>query len=654
MTEYTSRSSIPVTISNVLDPISVNAQFVYNFYVPNEDKEYSPNRRSPIDYNSGLVSQQTVESIEANSRGSLSARVPRYIKISISPKSSDQEWDSLPLLDSSIELKIRNTNGSAKIENINLEGEIQNRYIANPSIVDSSIKNRLQREVYTSSEAIIRDGGIFGDMSDEKLSKEMSLSLSDEIDETIILDSLSDSGPKGQKFVNEIVSERYSRIETRSKIQHKVNFNAGTFRNTLSPVCVGNPFSAYFEVDSLGSSAPNAGINRNGLFDEISFPSIKTTDPDENKQPRLAWIKLTPGSDEPPTTENASQFSVICSQFPRINHIGYIVEKYSASPTGRYETHPSQVLFGRLSTEFIDPNIKYGYTYFYRVRQLYLSDILQVESIFSEIDSLGRSVEKISYRILTSAIASSSPPAARVVARETDVPNPPSVLVAEYIHRDGHLRLEWSHPSNPSRDIKKYQVFRRKNLRSPFELIVEYNFLDEGYTAFIQTESIDPSLIVKINTPRTYHIDRDFDTNSSFIYCIASVDAHGLCSNYGTQIQVNFNRQKNNIETRIISRSGSPKAYPNYYVDPTELEEFGSDRLVEDVIKDSGHGTLKIYFNPDAYRVQSDDISTSEMEPLVLSQQKGRYKMQIINLDRQISRTLEASIVIDPSLNSIL
>lgn len=654
MTEYTSRSSIPVTISNVLDPISISAKFVYNFYVPNEDKEYSPNRRSPIDYNSGLVSQQTVESIEARARGTLVARVPRYIKISISPKEGKKSWDSLPSLNSLIESKIKNTDGSAKIENINLEGEIQNRYIANPAIVDSSVKNRIQREVYTSSEAIIRDGGIFGDMSDEKLSREMSLSLSDEIDETIILDSLSESETKGQKFVNEISGERYSRIETRSRVQHKVNFNAGFFRSTLSPICVGNPFSAYFEVDALGSSAPDAGLNRNGLFDEISFPSAKATDPDENKQPRLVWLASTPNLDQPATTENASQFSSICREFPRINHIGYIIEKYSASPVGKYETHSSQVLIGRQSTEFIDPNIKYGYTYFYRVRQLYLVDTIDVRSRFSELDSRGSLVEKISYRILTSAIASSAPPAARVVARETDVPNPPSVLVSEYIHRDGHLRLEWAHPSNPSRDIKKYQVFRRRNLRSPFELIVEYDFLDDGYTGFRQSESIDPSLVKKTNIPRTYHVDRDFDTNSSFIYCIAAVDAHGLCSNYGTQIQVTFNRHKNNIETRIVSRPGSPKAYPNYYIDPSELEEFGSDRLVEDVIKDSGHGTLRIYFSPDAYRVQSDDVSKTEMEPIVLSQEKGRYKMQIINLDRQVARTLEASINIDPSLSSIV
>jgi hypothetical protein len=83
---------------------------------------------------------------------------------------------------------------------------------------------------------------------------------------------------------------------------------------------------------------------------------------------------------------------------------------------------------------------------------------------------------------VTCAVASNSAPVSRVVARESNIPNPPSVLVAEYIHSQSGLRLEWAHPSNPSRDIKKYQVFRRKSLLSPFEIIAEYDFTDEGYT----------------------------------------------------------------------------------------------------------------------------------------------------------------------------
>lgn len=638
MSEYVTKLSFPITISNFLDPISVNASFVYNFYVPNEDKEFNSGRRSPIDYSTGLVSQETVESIESKSRGDLAARVPRYVKLSISPRASDTRWDSVPTLEPQILSKIRNIDGSANIKNINLEGEIQNKYIASSAVIDSAVKNRIQSELYISSEALIKEGGLFGSLSDEIIAKELNATLSDDVDESIILDALSDSEINGYKFSNEIYNKRYSRIETRSQIQHKTNYNAESFRKILSPVSKGNPFSAYFEVDSLGPFASSAGLSRNNLLDETIFPSVKNTDSDENKVPEM--VLLQQRSERMPR----GLFIEMCNQYPKINHIGYLVEKYSVSPLGKYETHLPQISLNPSSTEIIDPNIKYGHTYFYRARQLYLVDIIQIQE-----DS-----DFILFSIVTCAVASSPAPTTTVVARETDIPLPPSIIVPEYLHSEGGLRLEWAHPSNPTRDIKKYQVFRRKNLRSAFEIIAEYDFTDEGYTEFRDAETIDPSLIKKVKYPISYHFDRDFDRNSSFIYCIASIDAHGFSSNYGTQIQVTFLQHKNNITTRVISQSGAPKAYPNYYINPTYLEEFGSARIVEDVIKDSNHGTLRIYFNPDAYKVQNDSTSASESVPIVVSKEYGSYKMQIINLDKQISRTLEIQIAADPSLSGII
>jgi hypothetical protein len=153
--------------------------------------------------------------------------------------------------------------------------------------------------------------------------------------------------------------------------------------------------------------------------------------------------------------------------------------------------------------------------------------------------------------------------------------------------------------------------------------------------------------------PQYSHVDRDFTRESSYIYSVVAVDAHGLTSNYGTQIEAKFDRFANKLKARVLSQAGAPKAYPNYFVDPQELEEIGTDRLIEDVIKDSGHGTMRIYFNPDAYTISSDEDGT-ESEPLVLSSRRGEYKMQIVNLDRQISRNLTISISPDSSLSDLM
>jgi hypothetical protein len=332
--------------------------------------------------------------------------------------------------------------------------------------------------------------------------------------------------------------------------------------------------------------------------------------------------------------------------YPTIKHAGYVIEKVATAPDGTQERFEDYISINPDVTEFVDPLVKYGHTYTYRARQLFVVKVLQVDE--------GSVTEGYRYRVVTAGIASSSPSPATVRAIETAPPNPPGTLICSFIYKAGNgIRLDWARPSNPTRDIKKYQVFRRKSFLEPYQLIAEYDFTDPGYTQFDQRESVDPSLVRTSSGPVYSHIDREFSRESSYMYCVASIDAHGLSSGYGTQVMCTFDRFSNTLSARIISRSGAPKAYPNYYIDPTELEEFGSDRLVEDVIKDSGHGRMRLYFNPDAYRIGSDEDGT-EAQPIVLSSDRGVYKFQVINLDRQISKILTVNINSDRSLDGIL
>ena len=292
-------------------------------------------------------------------------------------------------------------------------------------------------------------------------------------------------------------------------------------------------------------------------------------------------------------------------------------------------------------SELIDPNVKYGYTYFYKARQLFRVEIAVRGETEPTEGSDGEAVPFVAY------VASRSPAPAIVRAVEKDPPPPPGILFGNFIYKSGNgIRLDWARPNNPTRDIKKYQVFRRRSLREPFEIIAEYDFSDPEYTGGRNQEQISRSLITESRFPVYHHIDREFNRESSYIYCIASVDAHGLVSNYGTQMQFVFDRSTNTMSSRKLSRSGAPRSYPNYYVDPAELEEFGSDRLIEDVIKDSRHGTMRIYFDPTVYRY-TNDSSGERGEANVLGvagADLGNYKFQIINLDRQVSRVLTIQI----------
>lgn len=634
-TDITSLSSVPVTNCNVPDPRSIEAEFVYNFYVQKEDVDYTPQPTTPIDYSGGLIDRENIDRIEARERGSLTARVPRYIKLRISPF-----LNGIPALEPGelssdvIQLLQAQSGGNTSYS---AESEVENPYNARVTVVDSAARRRVQSEIYRIANSLIEAQTPTSEYSDQMIAMTLNGMLSDDIDAAIILDALSDNEIKGYKFVNQISSGRYSRFAVREKTRFMSKINAGGYRDLTSSIVTSNPFSRNFLPDLFGTSGPPS--SRNWILDSSLFATYTGpgTSDLENLLPRLSIIDVS----EERLIESRTALANL--GYPTIRHAGYVIEKIATAPDGAQERFNDIVSLNPRVTEFIDPLVKYGYTYTYRARQLYVAKIIDVTDL-----------EPYQYQVVTVALASSAPSPAIVKAIEETPPRPPGTLICSFIYKAGNgIRLDWSRPTNPTRDIRKYQVFRRKSFLEPYQLIAEYDFTDPDYTQFMQRESIDPSLVRKSSIPVLSHIDHEFTRASSYMYCVASVDAHGLTSGYGTQVLATFDRFSNTLNTRIVSQAGAPKAYPNYYIDPTELEEFGSDRLVEDVIKDSGHGRMRIYFNPDAYRVASDEDGT-ETQPIVLSSERGIYKFQVINLDRQISKILTVSVDKDRSLDGIL
>jgi hypothetical protein len=637
--EITSLVSVPITNCNVPDPRSVDAEFVYNFYVDGEDRQYNSDPISPIPSDMGLIDRETVDRIEARERGALSARVPRFIRISVSPYLNEIEALSEGEVSNDILQTLRTAVGNSRA--YSAESEIENSYGARLTTVDSGARRRVQSEIYRIAESLIDSNRQSDKYSDQTLAMTLNEIFSDDIDASIMMDALSDNRLKGYQFVNQISGKRYSRFDLRESVDILSKVNAEGYRSVTTQQVTSNPLSTNFLVDLLGSSADDG--ERNWVLDDSVFGAFSGFNDAEleSLQPNLRALDV---SEE---RYSESREALVSLDYPTIKHAGYIVEKLATSPEGLQERFSDLIVLNPNVTEFIDPVVKYGFTYTYRARQLFIVKTLQVESI-SESGSEYR------YRIVTSAIASSSPPPATVRAVETTPPNPPGTLICSFIYKTGNgIRLDWSRPSNPTRDIRKYQVFRRKGFLDPYQLIAEYDFTDPLYSQFEQREMVDPSLVIRSPVPVYSHTDREFGRESSYMYCVASVDAHGLTSGYGTQVQASFDRFSNSLSIKTVSQSGAPKAYPNYYIDPTVLEEFGSDRLVEDVIKDSGHGRMRLYFNPDAYRVASDEDGT-ETQPIVLSSDRGVYKFQIINLDRQESRVLTVNINKDSSLGDLI
>ena len=200
----------------------------------------------------------------------------------------------------------------------------------------------------------------------------------------------------------------------------------------------------------------------------------------------------------------------------------------------------------------------------------------------------------------------------------------------------------WEEELNPQRDVVRYQIFRRKSIHVPFTIIREFDF-DMSTSRVVPLEKTPKNLITKFNGPRKVFRDKNFKRTSSYIYALSAIDARGFSANYSMQFRVSFDVSRNKIKIDVISRSGAPKPYPNIYL---------NQDLFADTMKDSGHTRMRIFFDPEYYDVFKTRTYTTyrNKKPVVrkntqfLDLLSDKYKIQIINVDSQMSKVIDISI----------
>ncbi len=341
--------------------------------------------------------------------------------------------------------------------------------------------------------------------------------------------------------------------------------------------------------------------------------------------------------------------------------VGYIIDKTELVDNGSIINHAQIVVDNPLANSTVDLRVKYGSSYVYSIRTIAQFTIPAIDAEQGDVATIKVLVSsKPSNKIYITAIETTAPPVPSDLNFTWNYEriNP---LTADYDYTTGKqlsetgipgsLLIHWTFPPNSQRDIKKFQVFRRKSVDYPFELIKMYDF-DDSIKKMPNIEDPDPRLVENLLTPCTFFYDDDFKREnyanevngsessgfkktSSFIYAVASIDAHGYTSAFSTQFEVWFDPFKNKIEKKLISHSGAPKPYPNLYLE--------ADTFV-DTIKVSGQSTksMKVYFNPEYYYVYDDH---DRMTPVLATRQTGGvYKLQFINTDNQKSTTLNITI----------
>lgn len=305
---------------------------------------------------------------------------------------------------------------------------------------------------------------------------------------------------------------------------------------------------------------------------------------------------------------------------PSVKSLGYLIEKREIRSDGTQEQHPAIIVENPFVATTYDGQVKYGSVYFYSIRGIYLAEVRAVD-------------ETTKQNLLVSFLIGSKPsPEKKVVTVENVPPPPPADFNVAWDYGEKALRCTWNLPTNSQQDIKYIQLFRRKSIADPFQLIKMWDFNNTN-TRIPLAEYPLPELVERVPTFIGIYLDREFGKDSNYIYAVAAVDAHGLCSNYSMQFQVGFDKFENRLVKKLVSISGAPKQYPNAYLN--------ADTFV-DTIKDSGHTSIRIVFNPDYTNLVNGE--GADLRLLKTDRVGGKYRLQLINVDLQAQQNIDITL----------
>ena len=310
--------------------------------------------------------------------------------------------------------------------------------------------------------------------------------------------------------------------------------------------------------------------------------------------------------------------------------VGYIVKrKTNVTGTSKYNERMFYLDGSRINS-FIDTEILYGKTYFYEV-----SAIFRLKYDYPSFTGLDAGKFKSDIFLVRSDF---SPPV-KVKCIEKVPPKAPAVTFYNFDYgKEEGLLIDWRIPGSKQRDIKYFQVFRRKTIHEPFTCIALLDF-DDSLIRTVPIEKVRNDSVYKTNYARAFFKDYEFNRESNYIYAIATVDAHGLSSPYGPQSLVSFNQDENSLNVRRISRSGAPKQYPNFFIDPEMDVNVTVNNLTQDVMMSSNKRKIRVYLDADCRYLVSSTSGTEEISKL--GSDNAFYKLHMVNIDRQKSADYE-------------
>ena len=609
--KYPSRAC---AIMDLPEPADLQAEFIYNFFV--KDESVNNIGGVPRELLSTPAAFFTAEFID-----NLTRTVPRYVRLyfktptltskqgsdAIKPTTKSAQQFAKFLADFSIE---------QNYSKLTYESHFTNNSFLPVEFYDNSIDKRLFLAV---SGSIAQETAIFNDekgkLIEEQVSQVKSTILRNRSSQLDGARALNNATPddvtpdfiyqalvnieslgaliiddKKQKALTENKFERIKRLKLRSRVNGMIigDVTAQIANNPTG--LLADEFAPYVQ-QARGLQAAAAAKSNSNFLSMGDYEA--TLDP---------VFSFPPGQGTSPSMDVAI--------------VGYVIQKYEILADGTSIELDPIFIENEHDTNTIDFKVAYGKYYGYNMRTVAL---VTLESTAEGTDEIVNSTFMIA----------SGPTSATIRCTEKLPPPPPADFNVMYDYDERAPRLTWNLPVNTQQDVKYFQVFRRENLQEPFTLLRQFDF-DDSEVKYDSYEYVSPQLVQRTDKAHMFFTDYEFTKESRYIYAVCCRDAHGLTSLLSPQFEVSFNKYKNRLVKKLISRSGAPKSYPNLYL--------LKDGFI-DTIKDSGHERVKIYFDPEFIDVLSSQGTSLDLITTDIA--NGKYRLQFINTDLQQSQLLD-------------
>ena len=615
---YDTFTSRPADKINLPEIKNVKATFIYNYYTRDERV-----RSGTKDLKDRIVSLDAGNTEEIFYQVK-NKKLPRYVKLTIKPpKVADDLISTVPLNQLGIDLE----------ESLNMivtEGATSSQIFTGVEIIDTGreggLYSMLRGTMFFTDLPVVRTSQReAADKLHGKLQEGGGLNGNDK---KLIVEALSNIASEGYTLAPSDVSPEVAAFS--DDPIGKQTFSA-QFNNLLMSDVIANsiiiPDNTFQdEIRGLDNFARKI---KNEIITSIP-PANTFREADYDLQVKAVKQRAIIGS--------ARQIEKIKSRYPKLKFTGYLIEKYEVLPDESVEFLGRLFVQGHNTTFAIDDKVRYGGSYFYKVRT-----VCYVETIASNEN---RTDPSLNQNVIATMLMASEGSLTSVNCIEKVPPPPPVSMRATFEFSTLLPRISWQFPLNKQRDIKRFQIFKRFSINESFVLIKEYDF-DNSVIRGSVAEIAPKENILRLDGPVLSFVDTTHVEGEKPIYTIACVDAHGMSSNYGPQVMVERDRYTNIVTRTLISNPNAPKPYPNLLVN---VDAF------QDCIKVSGYDRIKVLLDPEYYKLTkykktlaqnqatSGDLASStnnqvveeiDLQLLAIDSNNFRYKMQLINVDNQ-------------------